>query len=164
MKDQPYFSADITEFLFLLAKHHVRYLIVGGEAVVYYGYARLTGDIDLLYERTDTNATLLYDALIEFWEGVIPGIHSEKELRSEGMVFQFGIPPNRIDLVNSIDGVEFAAAWGNRKLETLSRGKKKFPIYYVGLSELIKNKKAVNRDKDKDDLRFLTKASKSKKG
>jgi hypothetical protein len=162
MKPKPYFSADIAEFLFLLAKHHVCYLIVGGEAVIYYGYARLTGDIDLLYERTEANATLLFDALKEFWASAIPGIHNEEELRKEGMVFQFGIPPNRIDLLNSIDGVEFGAAWKNKKLETLSRGRKKFAIYYVGVEELIRNKKAVNRDKDKDDLRFLTKAKRTR--
>lgn len=41
-----HFSKDVREFLMLLAKYQVKYLIVGGEAVIYYGYARLTGDID----------------------------------------------------------------------------------------------------------------------
>jgi hypothetical protein len=162
MKSRHYFSADIREFLFLLAKHHVRYLIVGGEAVVYYGYARLTGDIDLLYERTGGNVKALFDALNEFWDGVIPGIRGDGELYREGMVFQFGVPPNRIDLLNTIDEVEFDAAWKNRVVETLSLRRKRFPIFYVGLNELIRNKKAVGRDKDRDDFRFLTQAKKSR--
>jgi predicted nucleotidyltransferase len=47
-----HFSEDIQEILALLAKHQVKYLIVGGEAVIYYGHARLTGDIDLFYEAS----------------------------------------------------------------------------------------------------------------
>lgn len=90
-------------------------------------------------------------------------MRSAEELKREGTVFQFGVPPNRIDLVNSIDGVKFAAAWKNRKAELLSSGRKRFPIYYIGLGELIKNRKAIDRDKDKDDLRFLTKVKKRKK-
>lgn len=163
MKKLRYFSPDITECLFLLAKYKVRYLIVGGEAVVYYGYARLTGDIDLFYERTERNVKALYNALNEFWDGVIPDMQSDDELKREGMVFQFGVPPNRIDLVNTVDGVDFTAAWKNRMVETLSLGRKRFLICYVGLDELIRNKKSVGRDKDRDDLRFLTKAKKSKR-
>ena len=45
------FSPDILEFLQLLERHGVRYLIVGGEAVIFYGYPRFTGDIDFFYGR-----------------------------------------------------------------------------------------------------------------
>ncbi len=89
MKGQSYFSADIEEFLFLLAKHRVRYLIVGGEAVIYYGHARLTGDIDLFYETTENNVDRLFGALNEFWDRDIPGLHAPEELLRRGMIFQF---------------------------------------------------------------------------
>lgn len=150
-----YFSPDVSEFLFLLFKNKVRYLIVGGEAVIYYGHARLTGDIDLFYARENKNIQKLYAALNEFWNSNIPGINSKDELIKEGMVFQFGVPPNRIDLINKIEKVNFDTAWKNRKDVSLIHKKKTFKLHYIGLSELIENKKAVNRFRDKDDLEFL---------
>jgi hypothetical protein len=49
------FSDDILEFIRLLEKYKVHYLIVGGEAVIFHGYPRLTGDVDFFYERTEAN-------------------------------------------------------------------------------------------------------------
>mgnify|MGYP001590157379 FL=1 len=163
MKGHSYFSADIKEFLFLLGKHRVRYLIVGGEAVIYYGHARLTGDVDLFYETTENNAQRLFEALNEFWDRDIPGLHAYEELMQQGMIFQFGVPPNRIDLISVLEAVEFVEAWKRKKVDALSYRKKKFPIYYVGLDDLIRNKKAVGRDRDKDDLKFLTQLRRRKR-
>lgn len=52
-----HFSKDIQDFIRLLNQHHVRYLIVGGEAVIYYGYARLTGDVDFFFETTGLHSS-----------------------------------------------------------------------------------------------------------
>lgn len=155
MKRNTYFSRDITEFLRILARYRVRYLIVGGEAVIFYGHPRLTGDIDLFFDRRPQNAKLLFNALQEFWNNLIPGIKDEKELRAKSTIAQFGIPPNRIDLVNDIEGVRFEAAWSRKVVRTIPLGGKKVPIMYIGLEDLIRNKRAVNRNRDKDDLRFL---------
>jgi hypothetical protein len=62
-----YFSKDILDFLYLLYKHQVKYLIVGGEAVIFYGHARLTGDIDFYYDRSTENVNKLFKALNKFW-------------------------------------------------------------------------------------------------
>lgn len=154
MKEQ-YFSPDISEFLFLLSKHRVKYLIVGGEAVIYYGYARLTGDIDIFYDRDEKNILKLYLALKQFWNDDIPGITNKIELMQDGIVFQFGAPPNRIDLMNRIENISFNTAWINRIDTRLEFNDKKYNIHYIGLKELIKNKESINRNKDKDDLKFL---------
>jgi len=150
-----YFSPDVSEFLFLLSKYKVEYFIVGGEAVIYYGHARLTGDIDIYYSIAKENINKLYLALKEFWNGSIPGRISENELFKDGMVFQFGVPPNRIDLLNKIEKGNFSQAWENRNDVHLSYSGKRFKIHYIGLNELIKNKAAVKRNRDKDDLKFL---------
>jgi hypothetical protein len=76
-----YFSADILEFIKLLHIHKVRYVVVGGEAVIYYGHARLTGDIDFFYESGRENATALFQALLVFWGGEIPGMSGSKNCK-----------------------------------------------------------------------------------
>ena len=55
-----FFSKDIVDFLFLLSKYKVKYVIVGGEAVIYYGHARLTGDIDIFYGLSKGNVEKLF--------------------------------------------------------------------------------------------------------
>ena len=110
--DADYFSPDIRDFITLLHRHQVRYVVVGGEAVIYYGHARLTGDIDFFYERSPANSAALFQALRDFWSGNIPELATADELQEPGLILQFGVPPNRIDLLNQIDGVEFAQAWG----------------------------------------------------
>jgi len=150
------FSADIREFLMELFRHHVQYLIVGGEAVIYFGHARLTGDIDIFYENSSENSRRLYDALADFWKGNVPGIHSSKDLQHNNLIIQFGVPPHRIDLISTISAVDFPAAWTNRVTERIKLKQNEFPVYYIGLSQLIQNKKAVRRPRDIEDLEFLT--------
>lgn len=155
-----HFSPDIQEFLFLLAKYRVKYVIVGGEAVIFYGYARLTGDVDFFYEAKGKNVEKLYKALYDFWEGNIPGIEKHNELQEPGVIIQFGIPPNRIDLLNQIEGVTFQEVWDNKtEVDSLIRGEK-IPLYFIGLDQLIKNKELLKRYKDLEDLKYLKEAKK----
>jgi predicted nucleotidyltransferase len=150
-----YFSKDVQDFLRLLAAHEVKYLIVGGEAVIYYGYPRLTGDVDFFYEPTKKNAVKLYTSLGEFWEGDIPGVGALEELLEPGLILQFGVPPNRIDLINRISGVTFREAWKGKKTASIKIGEENILIYLIGLKELIKNKEAIGRPKDVEDLKYL---------
>ena len=150
-----YFSKDVQVFLKLLADHDVKYLIVGGEAVIYYGHARLTGDVDFFYRSTKKNAAKLYRALDEFWGGDIPGISALEELMEPGLILQFGVPPNRIDLINRISGISFQEAWKGRKTTSIEIRGKQIPTYLIGLKELIKNKEAIGRPKDLEDLKYL---------
>ena len=158
-----HFSPDIQEFIQLLYKYKVRYVIAGGEAVIYYGYARLTGDVDFFYDLNSKNVLQLYGALNEFWNGDIPGIENESELHVSGQIIQFGRPPNRIDLLNAIDGVEFEDVWETKETVTLVFPENELPIYLIGLDKLIENKAASGRAKDLEDLVYLRQAARSKK-
>jgi len=149
------FSPDITDFLRLLHIHRVQYLIVGGEAVIYYGHARLTGDIDFFYANDPANVERLYAALLEFWSGVVPDLESADELLEEGLILQFGVPPNRIDLINRISGVTFEEAWAERTSALLPDRGETIPVCYIGPNALMKNKEAAGRAKDAVDLEFL---------
>jgi len=153
--DASHFSEDILEFISLLHSQGLRYVVVGGEAAIYYGHARLTGDIDFFYDIEKTNADALYDILLSFWDGDVPGMRSAAELLEPGVIIQFGRPPNRIDLLNQIDGVTFEQAWENRITAEIFAREDPIQIHYLGLSELMTNKSVSARPKDLEDLRFL---------
>ena len=104
--------------------------------------------------------SLLYRVLEEFWDGDIPGIENESELQISGQIIQFGRPPNRIDLLNKIDGVSFEEVWETKEEVTLVFPQKKLPIYLIGLDKLIENKAASGRAKDLEDLVYLRHAAK----
>jgi len=153
--DPSSFSEDVCEFIRLLCQHTVRFLIVGGEAVIFYGHIRFTGDVDFFFDSSRDNVVRLHAALHEFWEGNIPGIADFRELTEAGKIIQFGLPPNRIDLLNRIDGVAFADAWANRTPAIMDPGSGPIQFHYIGLEDLARNKEASGRPKDEEDLRFL---------
>ncbi|MFQ6038663.1 MAG: DUF6036 family nucleotidyltransferase [Candidatus Aminicenantales bacterium] len=150
-----YFSPDIREFIRLLAVHGVKYVIVGGEAVIYHGYARVSNNVDFFYELSPENVRNLYQALEYYWAGDIPGIRSQEDLSIQGATIQFGDNPNMIVLYNSLTGVSFEEAWSARVEESIRVKGKKCPVYFIGLEQLIRNKRALKRQKDRVDLKYL---------
>lgn len=130
--DASHFSPDTQAFLAALAEKKVRYLIVGGEAVILHGHVRLTGDVDFFFSRDRP-------------EDLVPG----------GIVIQFGQPPNRIDLLNAIDGITFDEAWPGRVDAVIQAGQGDVHLAFIGLDALVKNKRASGRPKDLDDLSYL---------
>ncbi|NJD18373.1 MAG: hypothetical protein FIA95_03700 [Gemmatimonadetes bacterium] len=153
--DASHFSPDTRAFFAALAAERVRYVVVGGEAVILHGHVRLTGDVDVFYSRDPENLRLLFAALESFWEGDIPGIDSPSALAPEGVVVQFGQPPNRIDLISDIDGVSFAEAWAGHVEAVIVGERDEISVRFIGLDALVKNKRASGRPKDLDDLSYL---------
>ncbi len=151
-----HFSPDTWEFIQLLDRHGVEYVIVGGEAVIHYGYVRLTGDVDFFYRTDGGNTERLYAALLDFWDGDVPGFDRAEELTLPDLVVQFGRPPNRIDLLTAISGVAFEDAWSTRETLVADDGT---PVHLISRSLLIVNKEASARPKDIDDAAFLREAT-----
>ncbi len=145
-------SPDIHDFIGLLEKHGVRYLLVGGHAVFFHGYPRLTADVDFAYEPSPKNAAALFAALVEFWGEPVPVVESAGELAQRGMVFQFGRPPNRIDLISDLKGVVFLDALARSVEAKLPAGG---TVRIIGLADLRAAKAAAGRAKDLDDLENL---------
>lgn len=150
------FSPDVKEMLRLLAEENAQYLIVGGEAVIFHGYARFTGDVDIFYDGKKSNAEAVYRALHRFWDGDIPEVKDAGEFMIPGIVIQFGRPPHRIDFLNQIDGVVFSKAWESRIEAHLPCGRGALSVPYINLECLLENKRASGRSKDRDDIEFLS--------
>ena len=97
---------DFKEFIELLIEKNVDFIIVGAHAVAFHGFPRLTGDIDFFFNPNSDNIKKLATALQDFG---FP--FTEQNLSQANKVFQMGIPPNRIDLLNWLSGVGFEEAW-----------------------------------------------------
>jgi len=149
------FSRDIRELIELFSKHSVRYLLVGGNAVIFHGYTRYTGDVDFFYSADAANVKNLFAALTEYWGGPIPFVAAEADLMQIGQVVQFGLPPFRIDLLNRIDGVTFENAYATAVQESIVHDQKTIPIKIISLEMLRQNKIASARMKDLDDVQKL---------
>ena len=96
----------------------------------------LTGDVDFFYGLSKKNCEKLYQVLLEFWDGNIPGIDGPNELLKGNMVFQFGVPPNRIDLLNDIEAVDFNTVWDDKEKIEINYKNKSLEIFYIGLEDL----------------------------
>ena len=141
---------DFEELLRLLEEHEVDYMIVGGYAVAYHGHPRFTKDIDVFFHGTEENAIRLRRALTAFGfqEQEVP----LNAFTTIGNVLTFGVVPARVDLINQIDGVSYETARRNVVRGVYGSTEANF----IGLDDLIKNKKATPRAKDKGDVEELT--------
>jgi hypothetical protein len=135
-----------------LTKHDVEFLVVGGYAVAFHAKPRFTKDIDIWVRRTTKNATSLLAALDEFGFGGL-GLTVE-DFTKEGSIIQLGVAPNRIDLLTSVSGLDFDAAWENRALGKF--GERDVP--YISKEDLIANKESVGRPQDALDVAWLRRA------
>ena len=142
-------SPDFHDFIVLLNEHNVDCVLVGGYALGVHGVIRATGDIDFMYRRTPKNVKRLIGAMIEF--GAPVNVLDEEALMKAGIVTQFGKPPQRIDLLNAIDGVTFPEVWKGAMTVRIDGQ----TISVIGLKELRANKRATGRKKDEEDLRQL---------
>ncbi len=140
------FPIDFTEFLKLLNANEVEYLLVGGFAVAIHGYPRATADMDVWVARHRDNARRIVTTLREFGFDV-PSLNEELFLRPDQIV-RMGNPPIRIELLTSIDGVDFDECV-HRAIVQMVDGS---PISVIGLDDLKVNKRASGRSKDLADL------------
>jgi hypothetical protein len=75
----------------------------------------------------------------------------EKDLIKKGRIIQLGYEPLRVDLLTSIDGCDFKEVWENRVKGIYGKEK----VIFIGIKELIKNKKSSGRKQDNVDISLL---------
>jgi len=142
-------NADFRDLFAALNAAQAEFLIVGGYALAVHGFPRFTKDLDVWVRANDENAQRVWAALDSF--GAPFGDLRLNDLASPGIVFQMGLPPNRIDIITGIDGVGFQEAWDHRV--TSAYGDQ--PVMVIGLDELILNKSATGRPQDAVDVQTL---------
>jgi predicted nucleotidyltransferase len=142
-------SQDFKEFIQSLNDNHVRYLVVGGYAVALHGHPRYTNDLDVWIELSKENAANLMKALTQFGFGSI-GLKVEDFLDPE-QIIQLGYPPNRIDLITSLESMNFESCFISKIQVQIDN----VTVNFIDLENLKKNKKATGRKQDLADLENL---------
>jgi len=142
---------DFRDFVDLLNKHDVEYMVVGGYALAFHGEPRFTGDLDIWIDCTETNADKMVAVMKDF--GAASLGFTKKDFMDEGIIKQIGQPPLRIDILGDIDGVRYSDAVTDKQY--FQSGKLTIP--FIGVKDFIKNKEAVGRKKDLEDVRKVQK-------
>lgn len=136
---------DFKEFIELLNKNEVRYLVIGGYAVVYHGYVRSTSDIDIWIDINEINIDHLIKALDEFG---FSALNFKKTDFLPNRIIQLGYPPNRIDIITSPAGVVFDECYELKEQIVLDMT----TVNFIDLKNLLKSKKAAGRTRDLADI------------
>jgi len=142
-------NPDYRDMLSAFADAEVDYLVIGAYAMAAHGHPRATGDIDLWVRSTSTNANRVLEALSAF--GAPLAEVDREDLQTPDTVFQIGVSPRRIDILTTIEGVDFEEAWSERmtiEIEGLT-----VPI--ISREHLIANKRALGRQQDLADIERL---------
>jgi hypothetical protein len=143
-------NSDFEELLKIINAYGVKYLVVGGHAVMLYTEPRFTKDLDIWIEASEENADRVFRALSEFG-APLAGL-SRADFQTEGFFYQLGRPPVRVDILMSIDGVAFHDAWPNRVESFIGQQK----AWFISRSDLVKNKRASGRHIDLHDAEQLS--------
>ena len=145
------FNNHFLEFLGFLKKRRVKYLVVGGYAVGIHGFPRYTGDLDIFIAIDATNAERVVKTFADFGFGDL-GLRPEDFLL-ENQVIEIGREPIKIQILTGLDGVVFEDCYENRTY--FKTANLRIPI--IGYEQLVQNKLATPRSKDKIDVEELSK-------
>jgi hypothetical protein len=148
-------TKDFKDLLRAFNANAVKYLIIGGHALSVYTEPRTTKDLDLFIRSEPENARAAFRALSQFG-APLQGL-TEADF-ADGTTFQIGLPPNRIDVLQRIDGITFDEAWPNR-IDGNIDGEVQAPV--ISREDLIRNKLASGREQDLLDVKVLRAAEKA---
>ena len=142
-------NSDFSDLLRLLAEHQVRFLVVGGYAVIRYTEPRYTKDLDLWIEPTAENAERCFRALAAFGAS-LAGL-GPLDFTQQGYIYQMGVPPTRVDVLMSLQSLSFAEAYDRRVAIELDG----LTIPILSKDDLIASKLAAGRPQDLLDVESL---------
>jgi hypothetical protein len=142
---------DFLAFIKALNASHVEYMVVGGYAVIFHGYPRTTGDLDVWVNQTEENYDRLVNALTDFRMPVFD-MTRENFLNNPNLdVFAFGRAPVSIEILNALKGLEFQRAFANADFKEIEGT----AVRFLSRADLLAAKRAANRPRDINDIENL---------
>ena len=151
--------SDYRELLSILNAHRVKYLVIGAYAVAIHAQPRATKDLDILVKADPENAKAVFAALAEFG-APLKGLASA-DFEEPGPFFRIGREPVGVDILTSIPGVEFDAAWP-RRVEDVFDEETNLRANFISREDLLAAKRAAGRRQDLADIEAIEKAAGSR--
>jgi hypothetical protein len=145
-------SSDYRDLLSALSAKKARVLVVGAYAVMHHTTPRYTKDLDLWVEPTRANAQRVLRALATF--GAPLARVTVADLSQPGLVYQLGVEPVRVDILTSVPGLTFRAAF--RRAVSLRYADVEVKV--LCLEDTLTAKRAAGRAQDLLDLKRLEQA------
>ncbi len=142
---------DFHDLLAELVRSGARFLVVGAHALSAHGVPRATVDLDIWVAPDPDNADRVYGALAAFGAPLETLGVTRADFQTPDMVTQFGLPPLRIDVMTSVSGLTFEAAWPTRITGAIEG----VDVPILDRASFIRNKRASGRKKDLADLELL---------
>lgn len=142
-------NSDFSDLLQIFNDNHVKYLVIGGYAVIQYGEPRFTKDLDLWISTDIANAEAVYKSLKEF--GAPLTEMSVDDFSEEGYFYQMGVPPVRVDVLMGIPGATFEKCWSRRQIVDFDGLK----VNFISKQDLVTAKRASGRPQDLIDANLL---------
>ena len=147
---------DQTDLLSEFNAAGVEYVVIGGHAVNAYGVPRMTKDLDVLIRPEVENSKRVYRALAAF--GAPLAGTSPDDFADGETIFQVGVEPGTVDIIQTIPAVSFEQAWTNRVIGVVASN---IPVSFLSREDLIANKLESGRPQDLADVDHLRRAAKS---
>ena len=145
------FNQDFQEFLLALNNAEVKYVLVGGYSVIYHGFPRTTGDLDIFVEVSQENYQNIKKAFSLFGLSLFDMTEDNFLNNNNINVFSFGRSPVSIEILKEISGLNFEEVYN----ESMQTEIENIPLKVINLNHLKKNKKQSGRNKDLNDLENL---------
>jgi hypothetical protein len=140
---------DFRDLLAEFVRCAVRFAILGGYAVGHHAKPRATKDLDLLVSGEGDNLERVAAALTAF--GAPGSVVAAARAMSPTDVVFLGIPPVRVDILRTADGIETEAVLARSQTLDLAG----LPVRVIALADLIANKRAAARPQDLADVALL---------
>jgi len=150
---------DPARIVTVLARHGVRYVMIGALAARLQGFPRLTADADITPDRSRDNLEKLASALVELEARVCTDTVTEglafdcsPEMLSRADLWNLVTAAGRLDLA-------FAPA-GTDGYADLARAAVRFEVFGVellaaSLADIVRSKEAADRPQDRQDVVIL---------
>lgn len=141
------------ELLGLMLEGNVKFIIIGGYSVIFHGYKRTTGDVDIWIQPDNENRDRLLKVLevMEFDSKDLFAISQQDFTRH--LVFSIGDVPEKVDFLTQISSVKYHEADAEKVIAEVDGLK----IPFLHLNHLVLSKFNTGRAKDRADIEELQK-------
>jgi len=147
-------SSDYKDLLNIFNAAGVRYLIVGGYAVMVHSEPHYTKDLDIWIDLSEGNAQAAFSALARFG-APLKGLEAS-DFNAPDVFYQVGIEPVRVDIMTSVPGLEFARAWERRVIVDFDG--ESAPV--ISRDDLVTSKSRAGRPRNHKHVRKIRKTPK----